>query len=314
MTVTEPRPARAPLAPDWLVRSEAELCPVGCIGKRKKAGLVAKTLQGAAGLLRHALFSEDVAAEPGLLQGLDPRVKLLTLFGLLVVAAFLRSVPMLVTMYLATFGLAAASRLSLWFFVKRVWLFVPIFTGVVVLPATLNLITPGGIVVPLGTWFGYELGLTSEGLHSATIIVVRVATSISLVVLLTLTTPWNRLLVALRSLRVPKMFVLVMGMAYRYVFHLVGSINDMYLARRARTVTLDSDVSSGRTFVAATAGALFGKAHAMSEEVYLAMVSRGYTGDPRTLHRARLRGVDVVWAFGCVAVVVLVLGLDRVVA
>ena len=42
-----------------------------------------------------------------------------------------------------TLVLAAASRLPLGFFVKRVWLFVPIFTGIVVLPATLNFITPG---------------------------------------------------------------------------------------------------------------------------------------------------------------------------
>ena len=55
--------------------------------------------------------------------------------------------------------LAALSRLPLGFFVKRVWLFVPIFTGAVVLPATFSLTTTG-------------------------LIVLRVATSISLVVLL----------------------------------------------------------------------------------------------------------------------------------
>jgi cobalt/nickel transport system permease protein len=305
---------KASLAPDWLVRPELGLCPCGCIGKRRKGGFVTKTLQGATSLLRQAMFSEDVAARPGLLQRLDPRVKLLTLLGLLVVAAFLRSVPVLAAMYLATIGLAAASRVSLPFFVKRVWLFIPIFTGIVVLPATLNVITAGDIVVPLGTWFGHELGVTSEGLHGATIIVVRVATSISLVVLLTLTTPWNRLLAALRSVRVPAMFVLVIGMAYRYLFHLLGSVNEMYLARRARTVTLDSHATSGRKFVAATAGALFGKAHATSEEVYQAMVSRGYTGNPRPLRRARMGGADVVWILACVAGALVVLGVDRVVA
>ena len=41
-------------------------------------------------------------------------------------------------------------------------------------------------------------GLTSQGLTSAALVVARVATSISLVVLLTLTTPWVRLLAALR--------------------------------------------------------------------------------------------------------------------
>ena len=45
-----------------------------------------------------------------------------------------------------------------------------------------------------------RVGLTSQGLRAAGLIVMRVATSISLVVLLTLTTPWTRLLAALRAL------------------------------------------------------------------------------------------------------------------
>ena len=86
----------------------------------------------------------------------------------------------------------------------------------------------------------------------------------------------------------------------------------MYTARKARTVTRDADVTRGRAFVAATGGALFGKAHALSEEVHLAMISRGYTGAVRTIRRGRLRAVDVMWALLCVGVVVLAIGGDRV--
>src|SRR5204863_8677994 len=135
--------------------------------------------------------------------------------------------------------------------------FIPVFTGIVVLPATFSFITRGRIVVPMGTWFGHRVGLTSQGLTSAGLIVTRVAVSISLVVLLTLTTPWNQLLASLRSMRVPRMFLLVLAMAYRYVFHLLNSVTEMYTARKARQVN-KSDASSGRKFVAASAGALFG--------------------------------------------------------
>lgn len=302
------------VTPDWLVQPEVGLCPCGCIGKRKKGSFVEKTVNGASRLMRQALFADDVAAQDGLLQRLEVRVKVLTLLGLLVVAALLRSIPLLVVMYLATLSLAAASSISVRFFVKRVWLFVPIFTGIVVLPATLDVVTPGHIVVPLGTWFGHQLGVTSEGLHAAALIVTRVATSISLVVLLTLTTPWNRLLAGLRAMFVPKMFILVLGMSYRYVFHLLGSVSDMYDARRARTVGTDRDVKAGRRFVAASAGALFGKAHALSEEVYLAMLSRGYSGHQRTLHHTRLRWIDAGWILGCVLAALVILRADRVVA
>jgi energy-coupling factor transporter transmembrane protein EcfT len=83
----------------------------------------------------------------------------------------------------------------------------------VVLPATVSIITPGRVVVPLGHWWlGHPIGITRQGLEGAGLIVTRVAVSISLVVLLTLTTLWNRLLAALRALWVPRMFVLVLAM------------------------------------------------------------------------------------------------------
>jgi cobalt ECF transporter T component CbiQ len=298
-------------APAWLLEGEVGLCPCGCIGRRRKGRFVEKTITGASGVVRRAMFAEDVAERPGLLQRIEPRVKLLTLLGLLLAAAFVRHIPVLVALYAATLVAAIASKLSLSFFVKRVWLFVPVFTGLVVLPATLNLVTDGDIVVPLGTWFGHPVGITRQGLTSAGLIVARVAVSISLVVLLTLTTPWNRLLAALRALAVPRMFVLVLAMAYRYVFLLLTSVSDMYTARKARTVGADADVTSGRRFVAASAGALFGKSHVLSEEVHMAMVARGYTGNVRTLTSTRTTGRDLVWIAGCVTMIVLVIGGDR---
>jgi energy-coupling factor transporter transmembrane protein EcfT len=130
-------------------------------------------------------------------------------------------------------------------------------------------------------------------------------------VLLTLTTPWSKLLAALRALYAPRMFVLVLGMAYRYLFHLLDAVTDMYTARKSRTVTRDSDVTSGRTFVAASAGALFGKAHALSEEVHMAMVARGYRGDARTAGTVHVRLIDAAFALACIAAVVGVIGIDR---
>jgi cobalt ECF transporter T component CbiQ len=299
--------------PAWLLTHEPGLCPCGCIGKRAKGSFVEKTIINASVLLRDAMFSQDVADRSGLLQRIEPRVKLVTLLGLLISAALVHNIAVLVALYAGTLALAMASELSLAFFVKRVWLFIPIFTGVVVLPATFSFITHGHIVVPLGSWFGHRVGLTSQGLMAAGLIVTRVAVSISLVVLLTLTTPWNRLLAALRALSVPRLFLLVLAMAYRYIFHLLDAVADMYTARKARTVSATGSVTGGRRFVAASAGALFGKSHALADEVHMAMVARGYTGNVRTLAPSRFTARDVVWAISCVAVAFLALGGDRVI-
>ena len=68
--------------PAWLLQPQFGLCPCGCIGRRRKGTFVAKTLNGAATLMRQTMFSSDVASAPGLLQRVEPRVKLLTVLGL----------------------------------------------------------------------------------------------------------------------------------------------------------------------------------------------------------------------------------------
>jgi cobalt/nickel transport system permease protein len=298
--------------PRWLLEREVALCPCGCIGKRSKANFIDKTITGASSVMRQALFTDEIAAQRGLMQRLDPRVKAITMLALVVTTALIRNIPVLIGIYVLALVLAAASAISVPYFIKRVWLFIPIFTGIVVLPATFSFITPGHVVLPLGNWFGHRVGLTSQGLRSAGLIVIRVAASISLVVLVALTTTWTTLLAALRSMFLPRMFILVLGMAYRYVFNLLGSVTDMYEARKARTVQVDNAVKSGRAFVSATAGTIFGKAHAMSEEVYQAMVSRGYTGHPRTLSAFRVKAFDIAWVVGCAIVIGVTLGVDHV--
>jgi cobalt/nickel transport system permease protein len=301
-----------PLAtPSWLLTSEPGLCPCGCIGRRRTGSFAGKTINGGANLMRQALFAGDVAARRGMLQGIEPRVKVLTMLGLLVTATFARHIPTVLALYAVTLVLAAFSAVPLWFFVKRVWLFIPVFTGLVVLPATFSFVTRGRIVVPFGTWFGHRVGMTAQGLTAAAMIVSRVAVSISLVMLLTLTTPWNRLLGALRALRIPVIFVAVLAMAYRYIFHLLNTVTEMFVARTARTVGLDGDTSSGRRFVAASAGALFGKANGLSEEIHMAMISRGYTGAIRSLAPQTIRQREWWWALACAGLAVAVLVLDR---
>jgi cobalt/nickel transport system permease protein len=302
---------RPSTTPEWLLRGEVALCPCGCIGKRRKGSFVEKTINGSAGVLRQAMFGDDVAQRRGFLQRLDPRVKVVSLIALLVVAALVRHIPVLAGMYAVTLVLAVASGLELGFFIKRVWLFIPIFTGIVVLPATFSFITHGHVVLTLWHWHGQPVGITGQGLTGAGLIISRVATSISLVMLLTLTTPWVKLLAALRALLVPRMFILVIGMAYRYIFLLLNSVTDMFEARKSRAVGGDRDTRQGQRFVAATAGALFGKSHALSEEVHQAMVARGYRGDAATLDGWRPGAIDAVWAVACVALAVVALGGDR---
>lgn len=306
-----PQPGQAG-TPQWLLQPELAMCPCRCIGKRTKASYLDKTISGGAGLLRRVMFSDDMAGRPGLLQRIDPRAKILSMLVVLIGAALLHNIPVLLALYAATLVLAAASRIPVGFFIKRVWLFVPIFTGIVVLPATLSIVTPGHVVLVLWYWHGQPQGFTTQGLTTAGLIVSRVAVSISLVVLVTITTTWTRLLSALRVLGVPRMFILIIGMAYRYIFHLLSSVDDMYFARKARTLDKSKHDADARRFVSASAGVLIGKSHQLSEEVHQAMTARGYRGDAIILDQLRWHATDAAFLLAAIATAVMAVGGDRV--
>jgi cobalt/nickel transport system permease protein len=295
------------MTPRWLLQEEVGLCPCGCIGTRRRGSYLDKTVRGATSTLRAVLVNDELARAPGPLQRVDPRAKLVALLMLLVSAALVHSLPLLAATYALTLAGAAAARLPLGFFIKRVWLFVPLFTGIVVLPATLSIVTPGEIVVPL---FG-DVGLTRQGLTGAGLITLRVAVSISLVLLVTLTTRWTDVLAALRALRVPRAFVLVAGMSYRYLLVLLDVVTDLHEARRSRVLAPRERSRTGRRFVAGGAGVLLGRTHDLAVEVHQAMVARGFRGEVRALDAPRLTARDVAFLVGAATLAVLLIGGPR---
>lgn len=292
------------------------------MAEARKVSVIQRTLQGISGTLKESIFTEQVASRPGLLQGMDPRAKALALLGLLVAAALVRSWQILLVMYLLALTLAGMSNISILFFIKRVWLFIPIFAGIIVVPSLFNVFRAGdplwviwdfGQEVTFGPWsLGTSLAITKQGLEGAVLLVMRVAVSVSLAVLLALTTRWADLLKALRVFFVPRIFILILSMTYRYIFLLLDVASDMFTARTSRMVG-PSSPKEDRRFVASSMGTLLGKSHAMSEEIYSAMVSRGYNGEPMSTHRFHMRLAD--WALSATAVLtaVAVIAGDRLV-
>jgi cobalt ECF transporter T component CbiQ len=269
-----------------------------------------KLLNGVARVVESAMTADAAGDRGGLLQRLDPRVKLVGLLALLVASVLVEHLAALLALFAIALAFIVLSHLGLGRFALRAWAFVPLFTLAIVVPAMTSWVTPGHALVRL--WGGGAI--TSTGLASAVRLVLRVTDAVSFSVLLAMTTPWNELLAALRVLRVPRTFVFVLAVSYRYVFLLMHLIQGMVTARRSRTVGRLSP-SEDRRFVAAAVGTLFGHSQAMSEQVHTAMQARGFTGEVRTLSVWRVQALDYAWAaavtLALAAVVVLELSVTR---
>ncbi len=249
-----------------------------------RRGFLEKTLADLATALEHTVYAEALARRAGFLQGLDARVKVLLLGFALVVAASLRTVPMQIALLVLLSLALAASRIpvSIMF---RLGLGLPVFTLLVAAPTLVVVPGPPLVHLPFG------LTISTTGAWSVLTLLLRVTASVLAAAALVLTTRWSDLLTALRALRVPFVFVVVLAMAYRYVFVLLELLQDLLLARRSRTLGALPGPEQ-RRWLATALAVLFQRSLRTSEQVYQAMTARGFRGEPRTLRPRALTEAD----------------------
>jgi cobalt/nickel transport system permease protein len=299
--------------PSWFqAGSEWVYEPIpGLVNRKFRVHFMDRTLKAMAGLLEKFVFSESYVHKSGLLQALEARVKLLGVLGFIVCTSLIHSIPCVYGLYGLTLILAVLSKIQVSFFLRRIWLILPFFVGVIALPATLNLFTPGEPFFTLfsldrpyqvGPYFiPREIALTRQGISAALFLVGRVATSLSFVLLLVLTTPWASLLKALRSLLIPQIYVQTLGMTLRYLLLLTQIVQEMCLAKKSRTLRVRRTGAEQR-WVAGQLGTLFKWSMQLGAEVHQAMVARGYQGEVRVLTSSPVRKRDYIWLAFCAGV------------
>ena len=259
----------------------------------KKRDFIERSMLSALAFLKDATLSEECANRKGFLQSLDPRFKTISFLAFLVTAVSLKSAVLIGSLYGLCLLLVFFSRIPLNYFLTRTLLFIPLFSLCIVLPTLFSMVTPGEPV-----WSFHVLGInaiiTRPGVDGALLFVVRIATSVSLVVLLSLTTRHSELLKVLRLFGVPQLFVLTVSMCYRYLYLFATMVENIFTALKSR-VGMVSRHQHGQNIVAWNIANTWNRTTQMSEEVYLAMLSRGYTGEPQLLSEFHATLKDWFW-------------------
>jgi cobalt/nickel transport system permease protein len=198
---------------------------------------------------------EAVAAKDSPVHRLDPRVKIVGLIGLVLVAVTLP------TGSWAAFGalaailvvLAALSRLPPLYVLRRMTIEIPFLLAAAVLPFTAE--------------DGFALGAT---------VALKVSISVLAMVILSSTTPFPKLLRGFEMLKVPRLILTIVAFMWRYMHVLAGEVSRMQTARAARGYSASWLWQA--TSVGPLIATLFLRSLERGERVHLAMMGRLYDG------------------------------------
>ena len=259
---------------------------------------VDRTIREIARLWDSAIFGTRQGATAD--NRLEPRLRVILTLVFLVAVSFITTIHMLLVCasIVTIFVLAAlvTRRFRLKDFLGGGFGVALAFTLIMALPSTLNLFAHGDGQLIFTLWecdssrhFGpwtipARIGITQIGIYAAITLLLRVLTSVSAVLWLTLTTRWLDLLRALRSLGVPALVVQIFSMTMIYLHLLLGREEDVHLARKSRMICKERTIV-GQKWVGTRIARAWEDSLRLMEEVHQAMTARGFTGDAKFVRK-----------------------------
>lgn len=124
--------------------------------------------------------------------------------------------------------------------------------------------------------FGLEIVAYWDGLMEGLIIGSRIIAAVSILTIMGFSTSFTEFMTALSWLRIPKGFIEIMVLAYRYIFVLLDESMVIYHAQKIRLGY--SSFKRGFSSFGTLTGSLILRAFEHSQNTAMAMVQRGYDG------------------------------------
>ena len=218
------------------------------------------------------IFSDSFAHKENLVTGIEARTKIA--FTVIALVINLLSPTVYTPLAIALFCLAALIAIGIPPRLLVLRLAMPlVMAGVVVITQIFFYGTTALFLIP---FWGINLVGYEEGLARGLLIMSRVIGGVSLIIFLSMSTPANKLLLAAAWFRVPKIFIELTLLVYRYIFVLLEEIITIRDAQRVRLGYYNWRRSMRSLSI--LGGSLILRAYDRAERVFEAMIARGYTG------------------------------------
>jgi cobalt/nickel transport system permease protein len=271
--------------------------------KKSKLSFLDKTILNSANVVKSIYVQAENAAKGNIIQKINPHVKFISLIYMAIVISIVNNLTSQILITAIIFVFYILARLKIFQVYRKIFFLALIFGFLVVLPASLNVITPGKVVLNLITFdrpyhfwiynIPQNIGFTKNGFQVVFLLFLRVFNSVSFALLIVFTTPFPSFIKSFKIIGVPDTFLMIISLAYKYIFILSRTIEDTYLALKSR---LSGNIKSSniRKLISGRIFFIFRRSVITYENTYYAMVSRGYQGKIKLHSRSHFTFTDIV--------------------
>lgn len=274
------------------------------LAKSKNQSYIDKTIKNAAKFISATLTQWQFANKKGFFQLIDIRVKVVFLLLFITFISVSISITCQTIIAAAIFALCILSKVDLLFIYKRAIFFGFIYGFLIFIPASLNIFSKGENFITLlslnqeHNWWIYsvpkEIAITYQGIITVVRLTLKVINAISLVLIIMSTSTFEGIIKSLSYFKVPKIFLLTITLAYRFIFVLSNTIIEAYYSLKVRWWNRGAVIDADE-IIAGRIGYLFRKSWERYEIVYQSMIARGFNGKVEFCYFERIGKIDYIF-------------------
>lgn len=252
--------------------------------------------------ITQTLKLDDIASGDSLIHNLDGRVKLISTIIITIFTVFSQQLIVPIIMEIFLIILLCLSKVPLKDAFKRIALLLP-FGGLIIIFQPF--IQPGNVL-----WACSWLKITDTGLNWGILLLARLITSLTAIVLLSSTSPMQEIVASFRKLKMPKELAMILSITVRFLFVFIDELTTIRNAQKSRNFDIHSNLVSYKwklRQVGYTIAMMFLKSYEQGERVHKSMISRGFSDTSQLFsEKTQLEKSDYIYVISLIAIMIII--------
>ena len=252
--------------------------------------------------ITQTLKLDDIASGDSIIHNLNGSIKLISAITIIVFTVFSQQIIVPITMEIFLLLILYLSKVSIKDAFKRIVLLLPFGGAIIIFQPFIH---PGNVL-----WTYSWIQITDTGLNWAILLLGRLITSLTAIVLLSSTSPMQEIVASFRKLKMPKELAMILSITVRFLFVFIDELTTIRNAQKSRNFNIHSKLVPYRWTVKQvgyTIAMMFLKSYEQGERVHKSMVSRGFSDTSYLFNqKTQLEKSDYIYIISIITIIIII--------